>query len=329
MSKTRMETATDLASYPSSKPLGARAHRFAAYAWAVLVCNVLVVLWGAFVRATGSGAGCGAHWPLCNGTVMPRAPQTATIIEFAHRATSGIALLLIAVLVIWAYRSYPRGHHVRLGAALSGVFIVTEALIGAGLVLFGQVAKNPSIAHAWSLSLHLINTFTLLAVLALTAWWASGAPPVRAGNAGLLLASLAALMLLGVSGAVAALGDTLFPVTSLSAGFAQDFSPSAHIFVRLRMFHPVIAVLAAALVLYTAVRTMRGNRSARVQNMGVVLIVFVIAQIMIGVMNLTMLAPVPMQLVHLAAADAVWIVAVLFTAAALSVDEPHAIGRVA
>jgi heme A synthase len=93
--------------------------RFARYAWGVLAYNVAVALWGAFVRATGSGAGCGNHWPLCNGAVTPQTPAWATVIEFTHRATSGIDLLLVAVLAIWAFRAFPKQHPARLGAALS------------------------------------------------------------------------------------------------------------------------------------------------------------------------------------------------------------------
>src|SRR5512139_2354559 len=116
--------------------------RFAKYAWGDLAYNVLVVLWGAYVRATGSGAGCGSHWPLCNGVVVPRAPQVETMIEFSHRLTSGLSLVLIAVLVVWGFRVYNRGHRVRKALVASGVLIITEALIGAGLVLFGWVAKD-------------------------------------------------------------------------------------------------------------------------------------------------------------------------------------------
>jgi heme A synthase len=94
-----------------------------------------VILWGAFVRATGSGAGCGSHWPLCNGELVPRAPQVETVIEFIHRATSGLAFLLVLGLFVLAWRVYPKGDLVRRAAALSFLFIVTEALVGAGLVL--------------------------------------------------------------------------------------------------------------------------------------------------------------------------------------------------
>src|SRR5512139_906295 len=153
--------------------------RFAWFAWIVLVYNVLVVLWGAYVRATGSGAGCGSHWPLCQGVVLPRAPQIETIVEFTHRLSSGLVVLLALVLLTWAWRAYPKGHSVRLGAVMAMVFTVTEALVGAGLVLFGLVAQNQSVARAFSVDVHLVNTFLLLASLTLTALWASGGRRVK------------------------------------------------------------------------------------------------------------------------------------------------------
>jgi cytochrome c oxidase assembly protein subunit 15 len=280
-----------------------RSSNFTIYAWGVLAWNVLVVLWGAFVRATGSGAGCGNHWPMCNGEVLPTAPALKTIIEFTHRATSGIALIAVVVLIVWAWRVFPRGHLARRGALLSGVFILTEALIGAALVLLEHVANNPSVRRGWSLSLHLLNTFTLLAVLALTAWWASGRKGIPRHYA-----MLGSLMVLGVSGAIAALGDTLFPVTSWSAAFAQDLSPSAHLFVRLRILHPFIAVIVTLWVLYFATR--------RQTPLGMAMLIAIFVQVMLGAMNLALLAPIWMQLVHLLAADAVWILAVLYSAEA-------------
>lgn len=289
-----------------------RFNKFAIYAWAVLGFNVLVVLWGAVVRATGSGAGCGNHWPTCNGVALPRAPRFETVVEFAHRATSGMALIAVVLLIVWAFRNYPRQHPARLGATLSGVFILTEALIGAGLVLLEYVASNESIARAWWLSLHFINTFTLLAVLALTAWWASGGGAFALRDLRRFALPLGALVLVGVSGAIAALGDTLFPVHSLQAGFAQDMSPTAHIFIRLRVFHPFIALLAAALVILTAIRI----DSPATRNLKLLLLTLVAAQIIMGVMNFVLLAPVPMQVLHLLLADAVWITMVLFAATA-------------
>jgi heme A synthase len=200
--------------------------RFARYAWTVLGINLVVILWGAYVRASGSGAGCGAHWPLCNGVVVPRAPAIATIIEMTHRVTSGLALLAVVGLVVGAIRSLPKGHAARRAAYTSMFFMLTEALVGAGLVLFEMVAHNASLARGWWISAHLINTFLLLASLALTAWYASGKPAPasrRVGGTGIACLVLAVIALaLGVSGGITALGDTLFPVNSLAEGLAQD-----------------------------------------------------------------------------------------------------------
>jgi heme A synthase len=292
---------------------------FARYAWAVLAYNVGVVLWGAFVRATGSGAGCGNHWPLCNGTVTQHSPSAATIIEFTHRVTSGLDLALVALLVVWAFRRFPSHHPVRLGATLSALFLVTEALIGAALVLLEHVAKNASVSRAYSLSTHLINTLTLLACLTLTAWWSTerpapkGVPSVsRVWMAGV---SLASVVLLGISGAITALGDTLFPVSSLAAGLAQDLDPAANIFLRLRLFHPLIAAAVGAWLLFYAVSA--ASRRPDLGGRAWSLVALLGAQIVAGLVNLLLLAPVWMQLVHLLLADLLWITLVLLCATSL------------
>ena len=297
---------------------------FARYAWAVLAYNLGVVLWGAFVRATGSGAGCGNHWPLCNGTATLHSASAATIIEFTHRVTSGLDLALVALLVVWAFRAFPRRHPVRLGATLSALFLITEALLGAALVLLEHVAKNASVSRAYSLSTHLVNTLTLLACLALTAWWSTervgqAVPPALPRGRAVWMAgvSLASVAVLGVSGAIAALGDTLFPASSLAAGLAQDLDPAAHIFLRLRIFHPLIAAAVGAWLLFYAVSaaSRRPDVAARAWS----LVALLAAQIVAGVVNLLLLAPVWMQIVHLLLAALLWITLVLLSAAMLAV----------
>ncbi|MET0650679.1 MAG: COX15/CtaA family protein, partial [Pyrinomonadaceae bacterium] len=223
--------------------------QFAGYAWLVTALTLAVILWGAFVRASKSGDGCGDHWPLCNGSVVPDASQVKTLVEFAHRATSGIAFLLVVVLCVWAFRAFKRGHAVRAAAAASGFFIVTESLIGAGLVLLRLVGENASVARAVYLSVHLVNTFLLVAALVLTAWWAARDEAERPrvseffrGRVGVaLLGSLA----LGVSGAVAALGATLFSEGGRSAVDVEGMSAAARLLFSLRnyMLHPALAVL--------------------------------------------------------------------------------------
>jgi heme A synthase len=301
---------------------------FARFAWGVLAFDLAVVAWGAYVRATGSGAGCGRHWPLCNGEIVPRAPRTQTLVELSHRISSGIALVLTVALLVWALRAFPRGHLVRKGAAVATGLMLMEAGIGAALVLFELVAHDASMKRALSVSLHLGNTFLLLAATALTAWWASGGshPRVRGQKAvvPLLLVPLGAMFFVGASGAVTALGDTLFPPSSLAAGLAQDLAPGAHAFIRLRALHPLLASLTAGVIVIASglVRALRPARTVRVLSR--VAAVLAIAQVAAGLLDVATLAPVWLQLVHLVMADAVWVALVLLAAAALAC-EPSAV----
>jgi cytochrome c oxidase assembly protein subunit 15/protoheme IX farnesyltransferase len=288
--------------------------RFARYAWSVLVYNLAVVLWGAYVRATGSGAGCGNHWPLCNGEVTLHSPALKTVIEFTHRASSAVDLLLVAGLVLWAFHAFPRRHAVRRGAVLSAVLLLTEALLGAVLVLLKHVADNASVSRVYSLSAHLINTLTLLAFLTLTARWADGHRPVRQRGQALWTAAAALLtvVVVGITGAIAALGDTLFPAASLGAGLAQDFDPASNVILRLRGLHPALAALVGACVLLYAIT--RAVENPRVKKLGYGVALVVAAQVGAGLVNLVLLAPVWMQMVHLLLADLLWIALVLLCA---------------
>ncbi|MEO8070915.1 MAG: COX15/CtaA family protein [Acidobacteriota bacterium] len=288
--------------------------RLARFSWTVLAYNIAVILWGAYVRASGSGAGCGAHWPLCNGEIIPRGARLATLIEFSHRLTSGIALVAVVALLVWTWRVAQRGHPARPAAALSLFFMLTEAAVGAGLVLFQLVADNASFARAMFLSAHLINTFTLLACLTATAWFASGGARLRlAGQRGRAVAI--GLLCLGVlaastSGAVAALGDTLFPVTSLTQALWDDLSMTSHVLIRLRVLHPVVAALTAlSIVAFT--RRIAEGRGASARRAAQNVATLAVLQIALGVLNVFLLAPVWLQLLHLLVADAVWISLVL------------------
>jgi heme A synthase len=302
-----------------------KAKRFATFSWGVLVYNIGVILWGAYVRATGSGAGCGRHWPLCDGAVVPRAEQVETVIEFSHRLSSGLALLLVVGMFIWARRAFPKGHIVRRGASFSLLFVIIEALVGAGLVLFELVADNASMTRAASISVHLVNTFLLLAALTLTAHWASGGRPLRLKDQGTALWALGigflALFVLGVTGAITALGDTLFPAETLAQGFQQDLDPTASFLVRLRVIHPMVAVITGIyLIVVAGLPSVTGPRP-EAQRFGRMLVILFIVQLVAGVVNVLLLAPVWMQLVHLLLADLTWIVLVLLAAAALAETE--------
>lgn len=294
----------------------------ARFAWGLLVYQIGVIAWGAYVRATGSGAGCGQHWPLCNGEVVPRSPSAATLIELSHRVSSGIAFLLVLWLFVWTVRAYPSRHRVRRGAGAAAVLMTSEAVIGAGLVLLKLVAHDASLERAVGTSLHLVNTFLLLAATSLTAWWASGGEPVRLRGRGVvgpvLAACLLATLLVATSGALTALGDTLFPASSLSTGFAQDIAAGASPYVRLRAIHPMLAVATAAMVLVTMafVRALRADRIVRLWSRAAG--VLAVAQVAAGLLDIALLAPVALQLLHLLLADLVWIALVLTSAAVMA-----------
>jgi heme A synthase len=296
--------------------------RFAKYAWGVLAANLAVVLWGAYVRASGSGAGCGSHWPLCTGVVIPQNPALATLIELTHRVTSGVALLLVVGLFVWSRRAAPARSPVRLGAGLALAFMLGEALLGAGLVLFELVAHNDSLTRAFSLAAHLLNTFLLLGSLALTAWWASGGDrvrlPARSATPWLVGIALLGTLLVGMTGAITALGDTLFPPASVLEGIRQDASPTAHLLVRLRVLHPALAVAVGLYLVGFAASVGARPTNPAAGRLAWGVGALVLMQWGAGLINIALLAPVWLQLIHLLVADLVWIALVLLGAAALS-----------
>jgi len=298
-------------------PAAPRFSRVARLAWATLGCNVAVVLWGAYVRATGSGAGCGNKWPACDGDVLGASASGQTIVEFTHRMTSAIALLMVTCLVIWCWRTTKKGDWARYAALLAGGFLAIEALLGAALVLLNHVAGDQSAGRILFLCLHLGNTLLLLASLSLTAAWLSNGSAsftlirnwrqVSAIGLGLL-----ATMATGITGAVAALADTLFPATSLRLSLAQDFASGASPLLRFRLLHPAVAALAACYVVWVIVRisTWQNRFSQRAR----ALIILFFVQVGIGALNVLLLTPVWLQIAHLLVGDVLWIFLVLASA---------------
>jgi heme a synthase len=290
-----------------------RRKRFAVFAWFVLAYNLPVILWGAYVRASFSGDGCGAHWPFCNGSVIPQHMAAPMAIEFTHRAMTSVDTVLAIGLCAWAFVLFPRKHALRRYSVLSLVFLLIEALLGAGLVLLRYVARDQSAGRAWYLSAHLTNTMLLLAALAVTAclaWKNLDRLPFRHVPPA-LMGALAVILVVSITGAIAALGDTLFPASSLRAGMQQDFSSASNTLLRLRMFHPLVAITGAAYVAWAAFGTLKRNRMEGFPWAAKSVLALVVSQLAVGAVNLSLLAPVPMQLIHLFVADLLWIFLVI------------------
>jgi heme A synthase len=302
----------------------ARAQAFCSrFAWSTLAYTVAVILFGAVVRITGSGAGCGQHWPTCQGEVAHLPKTLATVIELSHRVTSGLSVLLVLALAIVTFRAFEAGHAIRRAIAASLAMMVVESLVGAALVLFGLVGNNASGARAVVMSIHLVSTSILTASLALTAFLATGRKlrhflprcPLEWSLAGALLA----VVVVSVTGAVTALGDTLYPVDTTKAladRLAAD-GAAASFLERGRAIHPLLAVLVAGGLLAVAYKTAEIRPRPVVAAQARLTVGLVFAQIAAGVLNIALSAPGYMQVVHLALATGLWISLVLLYAVAM------------
>jgi heme a synthase len=289
---------------------------FAKYAWFTLAWNVVVILWGVFLRASKSGDGCGQHWLTCQGEVIPSAPELKTVIEYSHRITSFLAFVAVLALMIWAFRAFEKGSRVRRNAFLSFVFVVTEALVGAGLVLTGNTAENLTAVRPLWMAGHLINTFILLAFLTLTARYAccGEPPPLRLAGKykGAIAVGIVTVFVVGVTGSIAALAHMVFPSGTLAEGVASDFASTSNYLVRLRFLHPITAILTSVfLVFLTGWLAKESGDEPSVKRWSNVLALLVLGQLAFGSATLLMLAPIVMQLGHLLLADLIWISYVL------------------
>ena len=285
------------------------------FAWLVVGYNVFVALWGALVRATKSGAGCGNNWPLCNGQVLPVSPTWHTVIEFVHRQTVTVSVLSLIVLVVWTWRSTRPGAAARVFAVASTVLLLNEAFLGAMLVIMGYVTENRSLGRVFLLSIHLGNTLLMLAAMTLTARmlgtgqrWAD--LQSRGSERAIAIAGLASTLLVGVSGSLAALGDTLFPASTLRAALVQDLDAHSPWLLRLRGVHPLSASIAAAFVVWLIMAARKAGAAGRAN----LVLILLAAQFVLGIADVLLLAPTWMQILHLLGADIYWVTLVVLTA---------------
>jgi cytochrome c oxidase assembly protein subunit 15 len=289
------------------------------FAWGVLAYFIAVILWGTLVRATGSGAGCGNHWPLCNGTVIQHSPRVDTTIEFIHRITSGLSFFSAVGLLVWTFLGTVRGHLARAAAVAAVSFTLIEAILGALLVKLGLTAQSQSPLRPAYLALHLANTLLLLAALTLTAHLLSRRKGYLRSTTRLVapfgaLATVLVVMTVGVTGSLAALGDTLFPASSLGMALAQDFSATSGWLVRWRWTHPTIAFVASIFLIWLLVRAAKHTTQWDNRGLSALVLVLLAAVYALGLLDVVLLAPLWVQVAHLLGADALWAALVVLTA---------------
>lgn len=294
---------------------GIEAHRFRRLCAIFFLFNFAVILFGAVVRITGSGAGCGQHWPSCHGEILHLPASVETLIELSHRATSGLDLLLCLAVLVISLRSFEKGHLARCGAALALLFMVIEALVGARLVLSELVGMNDSLPRAVVMMIHLVNTSLLTSAILITYYAARKTSPRLIHWNRHQKASCAAmfvvLLLISATGAVTALGDTVYPAaqSSLNIGerFAADHGAQAHFLQRLRWIHPLVAVGGSAFMLMLCGGLLDRQRPGHLANPFVRwTLILVLVQVALGVVNILLSAPGWMQVLHLATATALW-----------------------
>jgi heme A synthase len=294
----------------------AKLSRFAKYAWFVLACNVVVILWGVFLRASKSGDGCGQHWITCHGEFIPSAPELKTVIEFSHRATSALAGLLIIALLLWAILRWRTeqsesslfGLKVAFAAL---IFVIIEGALGAGLVLTGNTAETLTPARPFWMAAHLLNTLILLAVLATNAWSASTGQTIKILGwtriRSHIVVGAMVVFLIGASGSVAALCNMIFPSATLQEGFLKDISPTSHVLLKIRPFHPIIAVAGSVALFFWFGWIQKTFADKRVRRLSRLLSALIVVQLVFGAVTLLSLSPILMQLGHLLLADGIWL----------------------
>lgn len=315
-----------------------KVNQFRKYALWLLLYTLLVILWGAWVRISHSGDGCGDHWPLCNGEFIPGTntflPAKKTWVEYTHRLMSG-SFGLIVIWFFWRSKKlFVKDHPARKAALFSLIFMITEALLGAKLVLFGLVMKNDSPLRTFAMSLHMLNSLLLVAAIALLweaskntlllprepfSWLDANTVKDHFKNSWLaenfkktIWISAALFLVLAVSGAIAALASTLFPSESLLSGLMQDFSADAHYLIRLRIVHPILGILVGAWLGgggWLIAQFAENSPSLKAAGMRLMWICFL--AVPFGMLTLLSLAPSWMKIFHLLIAHTVWISLVL------------------
>lgn len=255
-----------------------------------LIFILIVILWGAWVRFSHSGDGCGNDWPLCKGSFTP--DSFTALMEWIHRVTSGLSLLIVFALVGLAFKIYPKKHLVRKLSLTAGVLILIEALIGAVLVLASLTGSDSSSLRVIVLSFHLINSLLLVAALTLC-WQSFFADKTTFKKPYIYFVGI--FPLLALTGSIASLAGTLFPSESLIQAFLLDFMPESHITLKLRPLHPLLALgFTAFCLIYFA------EKKKLLAGMAVIAVCS-------GMVTLLSLSPVWMKLSHLFIAYILWI----------------------
>ena len=332
--------------------------RFSRFAWWLLAYTLLAVLWGAFVRSSVSGDGCGTNWPLCDGgSLLPHVPGWENVsirdligklsnpaqysaeigearaellrklVEFSHRLSTMPIGFAALGLLIWAFRAFPKKHGARAAAVVFFIFVIIEGAIGAVLVRRELVTDNNSLERMIMMPLHLINTFVMLGALALAGWYGAGKAKLQLSGQGplgfLAIFALLSATWLSMTGALSALGGMIYKFTSHTALLEAAAAQSAPLLIAAKPQHPYTAAVVAMILSLVAGLLMHLRPSPDTRRFAYATWFLLTAQMVCGLITIVLMAPPFMQILHLALADILWIVLVLLAASALAQGVPH------
>ena len=267
-----------------------------------LVVSVFSIIAGAIVRATGSGDGCGASWPTCNGEIIPELDTPSELIEFSHRSVSGVLLIITLIIFVKSFKDEVPTLQKKIIWSLT-FFVLLEALIGAVIVIYEWVGMNSSVPRIIAVPLHLVNTFGLLGAYTLLFHLTRNSKTTlnnffdRGFKIGLFL-----FLLSGATGSIAALADVVFPSESFITGLAEDFDTNSEVLIRLRILHPIVAS-ALSLYLYSEANRLQNEYQVITKNIKLLILLGVL----LGVSNVISNIILPLSILHLLMADLLWI----------------------
>ena len=267
-----------------------------------LVVSVFSIIAGAIVRATGSGDGCGASWPTCNGEIIPELDTPSELIEFSHRSVSGVLLIITLIIFVKSFKDEVPTLQKKIIWSLT-FFVLLEALIGAVIVIYEWVGMNSSAPRIIAVPLHLVNPFGLLGAYTLLFHLTRNSKTTlnnffdRGFKIGLFL-----FLLSGATGSIAALADVIFPSESFITGLAEDFDTNSEVLTRLRILHPIVAS-ALSLYLYSEANRLQNEYQVITKNIKLLILLGVL----LGVSNVISNIILPLSILHLLMADLLWI----------------------
>ncbi len=276
-------------------------NRFRQLCLTTLFFALFIIIWGAWVRFSHSGDGCGDHWPLCNDQFIPKNGEGKTWIEWFHRASSSMFGLVVLALSFYSFQCFPKKHKVRFWGSLSLIFTISEALIGAVLVLKGLTGQNDSLMRILILNLHLINSLFLTGSILMC--WRHSFKQVEIPFKKISIFAIMFLFI-ALTGSVASLSNTLYPSSSLIQGILMDLNKNSPLILQLRILHPLIAICITSCILYFFIYKIY---SKKIRPISYTLIVFLVLGILTGTITLLSLSPVFMKLLHLLVAHTIWL----------------------